>query len=195
MALTKCRKRFADEYLIDLNATRAYKAAYPNVQKDETAAAAGARLLKDVKVQKYLEKRMKDRERRTEITQDQVLKELAAIAFSNAADYAKVIEKQAVFTNDEGVCISLFDRKGKPVMINAVELTLTDNLSSEQKKALSGIKQGKHGVEVSSCDKVRALELLGRHLGMFKDKVEVSGIEGEMSKLDDLIKQMSGQGG
>ena len=193
MALTKCRKRFADEYLIDLNATRAYKAAYPNVQRDETAAAAGARLLKDVNVNKYLEKRMKDREKRTEITQDKVLKELAAIAFSNAADYAKVIEKQAVVTTDEGICISLFDSKGKPVMVNAVELTLTDNLSSEQKKALSGIKQGKHGVEVSSCDKVRALELLGRHLGMFKDKVEVSGIEGEMSKLDDLIKQMNGQ--
>lgn len=195
MALTKCRKRFVDEYLIDLNATRAYKAAYPNVQKDETAAAAGARLLKDVKVNEYLEKRMKDRERRTEITQDNVLKELAAIAFSNASDYAKVIEKQALFTTEDGICIPVFDTKGKPVMINAVELELTDNLSSEQKKALAGIKQGKHGVEVAACDKVKALELLGRHLGLFKDKVEVSGIEGEMSKLDDLIKQMNGQGG
>ena len=36
---------------------------------------------------------------------------------------------------------------------------------------LAGIKQGKYGIEVASCDKVRALELLGRHLGMFKDKV------------------------
>lgn len=55
MALTEKQKRFADEYLIDLNATRAYKAAYPNIKKDETAAAAGARLLKNVKVAEYIE--------------------------------------------------------------------------------------------------------------------------------------------
>lgn len=195
MALTKCRKRFADEYLIDLNATRAYKAAYPNVQKDETAAAAGARLLKDVKVNEYLEKRMKDRERRTEITQDKVLNELAAIAFSNASDYAKVIERQAVFITEEGKRQPLFDENGKPLMVSDVKLALTDSLSMEQQKAISGIKHGKNGIEVSTCDKVRALELLGRHLGLFKDKVEVSGIEVEMSKLDDLIKQMNGQGG
>ena len=38
--MTEKQKRFCDEYLIDLNATRAYKAAYPSVKKDETAAAA-----------------------------------------------------------------------------------------------------------------------------------------------------------
>lgn len=192
MALTKCRKIFADEYLIDLNGTRAYKAAYPNVKKDETAAAAAARLLKDVKVQEYIDKRMQDRVQRTEITQDMVVRELAAIAFSNASDFAKVIEKQAIFTTDDGLRIPLCDEQGNPVMINDVQLTLTDQLTEEQKKALAGIKHGKYGVEVSSCDKVRALELLGRHLGMFRDKVEVSGLQGEMSKLDDLLKQIGG---
>ncbi len=190
MALTKCRKRFADEYLIDLNGTRAYKAAYPNVKNDETAAAAAARLLRDVKVQEYIDRRMNDRQKRTEITQDMVVRELAAIAFSNASDYAKVIKKQAVYTTENGHRIPLEDENGNPVMINDVELTLTDNLSDEQKKALSGIKHGKYGIEVASCDKVRALELLGRHLGMFKDKVEVSGLQEEMSKLDDLLKQV-----
>ena len=74
MALTPKQKIFADEYLIDLNATRAYKMAYPNVTKEETAAAAGARLLRNVKVEEYIQERMKDREKRTEITQDMVLK-------------------------------------------------------------------------------------------------------------------------
>lgn len=192
MALTKGRKRFADEYLIDLNGTRAYKVVYPNVKNDETAAAAAARLLRDVKVQEYIDKRIKDREKRTEITQDMVVKELAAIAFSNASDYAKVIEKQAVYTAENGRRIPLEDENGNPIMINDVELTLTENLSTEQKKALSGIKHGKYGIEVASCDKVRALELLGRHLGMFKDKVEVSGMQEEMSKLDNLLKQVGG---
>ena len=40
--MTEKQKIFADEYLIDLNATRAYRKAYPSVKKDETAAAAAA---------------------------------------------------------------------------------------------------------------------------------------------------------
>lgn len=43
--MTDAQKRFCDEYLIDLNATRAYKVAYPNCKKDETASAVGSRML------------------------------------------------------------------------------------------------------------------------------------------------------
>jgi len=175
MALTEKQKLFADEYLIDLNATRAYKEVYKSCKKDETAAAASARLLRNVKVETYIQERMKERSKRTEISQDNVLKELAAIAFAKASDYARVIEKQAVYTTDEGIPIPLNDDKGNPLLINDVELTLTDKLNETQLKALSGIKRGKFGIEVAQCDKVKALELLGRHLGMFKDKVEVSG--------------------
>ena len=56
-------------------------------KSDETAAAAAARLLRNVKVAAYVEKRMQDRQKRTEITQDMVLQELAAIAFANATDF------------------------------------------------------------------------------------------------------------
>lgn len=190
--MTEKQKIFVDEYLIDLNATRAYRVAYPSVKKDETAAAAAARLLKNVKVQDYVNKRMRDRVRRTEITQDMVVRELAAIAFSKASDYARVIEKQAAVTAPDGTRIPLKDGSGNPVMIKDVELALTDRLTEDQQRALAGIKQGKYGIEVASCDKVRALELLGRHLGMFKDRVEVSGMQEEMSKLDDLLKQVGG---
>lgn len=190
--MTDKQKIFADEYLIDLNATRAYRVAYPSVKKDETAAQAGSRLLRNVKVQEYIDKRMKDRIRRTEITQDMVVRELAAIAFGRASDYARVIEKQAVITTETGKRIPLEDEYGNPVMIKDVELVLTDRLTEDQKRALAGIKQGKYGIEVASCDKVRALELLGRHLGMFKDKLEVSGLQEEMDKLDDLLKQVGG---
>lgn len=48
--MTEKQKIFADEYLIDLNATRAYRVAYPSVKKDETAAQAGSRMLRNVKV-------------------------------------------------------------------------------------------------------------------------------------------------
>ena len=51
----------------------------------------------------------------------------------------------------------------------------TDKLSPEKKAAIAEISEGKFGISVKSCDKVKALEVLGKHLGMFKDKVEVNG--------------------
>lgn len=167
--MTEKQKTFADEYLIDLNATRAYRKAYPSVKKDETAAQAGSRMLRNVKVAEYIAERMQARQERTEITQDRVLEELAAIAFARATDYAEVKDDQ-VFIKD------------------------TAGLSENQIKAVAGIKQGKFGIEVKLNDKEKALELLGRHLGMFKDRVEVSGLEEEKTKLSDLIEQMRGDG-
>lgn len=168
MALTEKQKLFVEEYLIDLNATRAYKVAYPRVKSDDVAAAASVRLLRNVKVANHVNKRMQDRQERTEITQDQVIEELAAIAFARATDYAEV-------------------RNG------SVRIRDTEELSEKQIKAIAGIKEGKFGIELKFNDKEKALELLGRHLGMFKDKVEVSGtLENEKTKLDDLIRQMRG---
>lgn len=56
--MTDRQKRFADEYLIDCNATRAYKAAYPRIKSDATAAQAGSRLLRNVKVSEYIDEQM-----------------------------------------------------------------------------------------------------------------------------------------
>lgn len=185
--LTKKQQRFVDEYLIDLNATQAAIRAGYSVK---TAQEQGSQNLSKLMVQQAIEEQMTERSKRTEITQDKVLRELAAIAFAKATDYASVIEKQAVYTTDEGVRIPLHDENGNAVMIQDVQLVLTDTLNDVQKSALAGIKHGKYGIEVTMCSKEKALELLGRHLGMFKDKVELSGIETEMSKLDAIISQM-----
>lgn len=158
--MTEKQKIFADEYLIDLNATRAYRVAYPAVKKDETAAQAGSRLLRNVKVAKYISERIQDRQQRTEITQDMVVKELAAIAFSRATDYAAV--------------------KGGTVCIKD-----TDTLTEDQIRAIAGIKEGANGIEVKLNDKEKALELLGRHLGMWNDKLDIN-----TPALDDSIKEM-----
>ena len=175
MALTAKQKIFADEYLIDLNATRAYKVAYPKVKNDETASAAGARLLRNVKVEDYIQKRMKDREKRTEITQDMVLKELAKIGFADVTDFVSIEDKGAY---------------------KAVQVKSTAEMPGDKLGAIAGIKEGANGIEIKLNDKGKALELIGRHLGMFKDKLEVSGtLETEKTKLDDLINQMRGGDG
>ena len=53
--MTNRQKKFADEYIIDCNATRAYKTAYPNVKKDSVARANGSRLLANANVKAYIE--------------------------------------------------------------------------------------------------------------------------------------------
>ena len=188
MALTDKQKLFADEYLIDLNATRAYKAVYKNVKNDDTAAVNGNRLLRNAKVAEYIEKRMKDREKRTEITQDFVLKELYEIAKANGSDFAKVVDEPII---QNGMYVVDPDT-GKVKTYKSVEVIATDKLPEEKKKAIAGIKEGKYGVEVATCDKVKALELLGRHLGMFKDKVEVTGLDEAKGKLTDVLTQLRG---
>lgn len=158
--MTEKQKIFADEYLIDLNATRAYRVAYPSVKKDETAAVNGSKLLRNTKVQEYISERMKERQQRTEITQDMVVSELAAIAFSKATDYAAV-------------------KNGTVVIKNTTEL------SDKQISAIAGIKEGTNGIEIKLNDKEKALELLGRHLGMWNDKLDIN-----TPAIDDSIKEM-----
>ena len=166
---------FANEYLIDLNGTRAYKEAYPHVKNDNTAAAAATRLMNNPEVKDYIDKRIKDRLERIEVTQDDVIQELAAIAFANGSDYAKVVTKPVMIQTSEVDYVPALDSEGNQMYYQAVEIEETEELTKRQIKAISGIKQGKNGIELTTYDKVKALELLGKHLGIYKDKVEVSG--------------------
>ena len=162
--MTEKQKIFADEYLLDLNATRAYLVAYPSVKKEQTAAAAGARMLRNVKVQEYISERMQERQKRTEVTQDRVVQELAAIAFARVTDYVSI-------------------KSNGPAAV--VMIKSTEDLSDEQIRAIAGIKEGANGIEVKLNDKQKALELLGRHLGMWNDKLDINA-----PAIDDSIKEM-----
>ena len=158
--MTEKQKRFCDEYLIDLNATRAYKVAYKNVKSDDVANAAASRLLTNVNVKNYIDDCMEERQKRTEVTQDRVIQELAAIAFSKVTDYATVKD-------------------------DMVKIKDTDELTEKQIRAISGIKEGKFGIELKLNDKEKALELLGRHLGMWNDKLDI-----KTPAIDDSMKEM-----
>ena len=74
-------------------------------------------------------------------------------------------------------------------LINTVEVIETDKLSPEQQAAIAGIKEGRNGIEVRLNDKVKALELIGRHLGMFNDKLEVKGEIETSNPLKDLTTE------
>lgn len=157
MALTEKQKIFADEYLIDLNATRAYKAAYPKVKKDTAAATNGGRLLRNAEVEKYIQERMQERQERTEITQDMVLKELARLGFYDVR--------------------KLFGDNGQPLRITELDDATAACVTGVKVKELFD-QDGEfigYEKEYKLADKKGSLELIGRHLGMFKDKLELSG--------------------
>lgn len=173
------QKKFADEYLIDLNAeAAAVRAGYSS----RYARGNAHKLVANSCIQEYIKKKQQKREQRTEITQDMVLRELAIIAFSNAADYAKVIEKELT-QEIEGSEIPVLDAEGNPVTYKTVEPILTDDLTEDQKKALAVIKKGRDGFEIKPYDKLRALEMLGRHLGMW-DKKSEKDIEEQIARIE-----------
>ena len=138
--LTDKQKRFVDEYLVDLNATAAAKRAG---YSEKSASRIAIELLNKTHVSAEIQKRQAKLRGKLEITQERVLEELAAIAFANGTDFATI--------NRNGL----------------VRLVPTDDLPEDKKKAVASIKEGQYGTEVKLHDKVKALELLGKHLGVF----------------------------
>lgn len=149
--MTGKQERFVEEYLIDLNATQAaIRAGY----SPKTAQEQGARLLSKVMVQTAISKAQAERSRRTGINQDRVIREIAKLAFLNPVDVIDMDEAtvKGEAHRDDTACIASVKVKNIP----------TDDGAITER-------------EVKTYDKLKALELLGRHLGMFNDKVKVEG--------------------
>ena len=168
--LTAKQKAFVQEYLIDLNATQAaIRAGY----SADTANEQGSRLLTYVSVQEALQEAMADREKRVEITQDMVLKELAQVGFSKIDDFLKVDDFEVIVGFEKGDDGN--DDHSKPIkrMIRGVEVFKTDDIPKNKLAAVSEIRQTKEGISLKLHDKMKAVELIGRHLAMFTDKSQV----------------------
>lgn len=160
--MTKKQKLFVDEYLLDLNATQAaIRAGY----SPETAGAIGAENLKKPQIQNAIARAMAERSSRTGVNAERVVLELAKIAFANAGD-----------------------------LIDAQDATVRDGASREDLAAIQSIKvkyMGDMGIEreIRMADKLKALELLGRHLGMFNDKMRLDA-KLDTGKLDSILAQL-----
>lgn len=177
--MTPKQKRFINEYLIDLNATQAaIRAGY----SPKTAEQTGYQLLQKTSVQDSLSSRMKDREKRTEITQDRVLNELAKIGF---ADIRKAVQWGDGFAVQD-------PESGEMVISNGVSLIGSEQIDNDTAAAISEISQTAQGLKIKMHDKKGALVDIGRHLGMFKDKMELTGKDGgpvivEAPKLEIIL--------
>lgn len=139
------QKLFCEEYIIDLNGTQAAIRAGYSVK---TAGEQAGRLLGDVRIQEYIQELKLDRSERTEITQDMVIKEIAKVAMLNVED----------FYDDIGL---------KP--LSELSDAAKAGVSSYQTKRIKVGKDEWADVPIMKVhDKMKALELLGRHVGAFE---------------------------
>ncbi|MEG1107192.1 MAG: terminase small subunit [Eubacterium sp.] len=92
MGMTEKQKRFADEYLIDLNGTRAYKVAYPRVKNDETASANASRMLRIAKVKTYINEQLEKMHNEKTADAQEVLEYLTAVLRGESKSEIVVVE-------------------------------------------------------------------------------------------------------
>ena len=149
--MTPKQQRFIDEYLIDLNATQAaVRAGY----SPDSAGAIGAENLKKPQIRARIGKAIAAQSRRTGVTADRVIRELAKVAMLNPRDVVDTDTAQVLPTASDDD---------------------TAAIASVRVKESSGDSGDTTEREIKFADKLKALELLGRHLGMFDDKLTVAG--------------------
>lgn len=153
LTLTEKQIKFCEEYLIDLNATRAAKAAgYSEI----SAGVIGHETLTKPYIQEYLSKRQLELQEATGVTSKRVIEEYAKIAF---------FDLRKAYTVDGSLkSVSEFDddTAGAISGIDIYEERITDVASGENITIGTTKKIKLH-------DKIRALDSLGRHLGIFEE--------------------------
>lgn len=175
MALNDKQRRFVGEYLIDLNATQAaIRAGY----SEKTAGQQAFDLLKKPEIQESISSSMKAREDRTEITQDRVLRELAKIGFADIRKAVKWGADLPVVNPDTG----------EVLIANGVILVSSEQLDDDTAAAVSEISQTAQGVKIKMHDKKAALVDIGKHLGMFVDRVDATVSTRQLpASIDDFV--------
>lgn len=169
--LTDKQERFIEEYLVDFNALQAaIRAGYSK----DSAGAIGHENLNKPEISARIREAIEKRSKRTEITADNVLRELGRIVFSDIKDYLKfdngemVIKDSDDLTEDQSHCIS----------------EVTDSYYKEERKRSFKLH-----------DKVKAIDMALRHLGLYLDKNEIK-LQGKLTfdEIIDLAEQKKKEG-
>jgi len=166
--LTINQELFCIEYLIDRNATRAYKTAYTRCKKDNTAATEGSKLLRNPKIKGFMDAELAKLARKSEVTAGRVLEEEGRLAFS---DLGQLFEGETTIPPGE--------------------------LPEDIRRALAGIEvterwdPNAEGMvktyKYKLWDKGAALNRLHKHLGTYKP--EGGDLAGGIEKLADRLGQ------
>ncbi len=164
------QERFIQEYLIDLNATQAaLRAGY----SPKTAYSQGDRLLKHVEISKLIAAAQAKRAKNAEVDADYVLRRMVEI------DQMDVLD---IMTDDMVLKpVSQWPRVWRQYL-SGFDVSELFEGAGDDREMVGLLKK------IKWPDKVRNLELLGKHLGMFKDRVEVTGKNGKAIEHSHAVK-------
>ncbi|HHR5880828.1 TPA: terminase small subunit [Providencia alcalifaciens] len=206
--------RFVNEYLVDLNRTAAYKRAGGNGEGN-TAYVGASRMYRNAKVNRAITDALADRERRTQITQDAVLKmwwDIATADVNELTEYRRLCCRHCwgfgfnyqwrdAVEYDDAVKKAMAASKPPPkdvggygyddtldpnpdcprcngAGIGRAHFHDTRDLAGAARRLFAGVKEGKFGVEVITRNQDDALKMVAQHLGMLKNRTEVTGADG-----------------
>lgn len=160
--LTEKQKLFVDEYLIDLNATRAYKVAYPHVKSDGAAMSAASRLLRNVKVKAYI---------------DEQLEKISSEKIADAQEVMEYLTKVMRREMKESVVVTVTKEHSEYVDTGDGKLR-----KQTVKEEVPQIVE----IPAKLSDANKAAELLGKRYALFTDKVQAEIVVPRFEGEDEL---------
>ena len=174
--LTPKQEMFCKEYLIDLNATQAaVRAGY----SEKTGHEQGSQLLAKLSIQNRVQQLLEERSNRVQLSADEVLWELKNILQSDIKNYVDIDP------NTGAIRAKGFDDmpEGASRALQSIE---EDRVIKESADGAQTTVHDK--IKFRLCSKEKMIELAMRHLGMLKDKVELSGDVGLVVRAEDMLK-------
>lgn len=164
MKLTDKQQRFCEEYVIDFNGTQA---AIRSGYSVKTAAEQSSRLLSNVKIQEFIRSLQKQTSEKLNITKERVLEEYAKIAFFDIRE---------VFDVDGGLINVKQLDDSSAGSIASIKSSEEWGEDEEGNRTITGTIK-----EVKVFDKIRALQDLGKHLGLFQKDNEQSAAKSSVT--------------
>ncbi len=166
---------FAREYVKDLNGTRAAIAAG---YAKKSARISASRLLTNANISALIASLAKKHADKLDLSTEKVLSELSGVGFSNMLDYVKITEEGGAYVD-----LSNLTREQS----SAIQEVTVDEYMEGKGKHARKVKRTK----LKLVDKIRSLDLLGRHLKLFTERIEVGGIEGLAEAMAAARKRVS----
>jgi phage terminase small subunit len=176
-------EKFCLEYVIDFNATRAYLRAYPD-STEEAARRSAADLLTKPDIQERISKLKEKTFHKISVTREKVIQEIANVAFAH-------IGLVCVFDEEGALTLKTAEEMGES--IRALHSVSQDEIHDNKGNLI------KTKTRFTMHDKLKALELLSKHLGILdgndNDRKNSEAIQRRLSEnLDRIEKKLSKRG-
>lgn len=133
-------KRFCDEYLIDCNGARAYKAVYGEAKNNQSLASKAEKLLRNTDIKEYIQKRLKEIASEKIATAEEVIQYLTSVMRGEQTEYLLNVKGEPteieVTAKDRIKCAELLAKRygiltEKTKIEGAVPIVIKDDLDDD----------------------------------------------------------------